>query len=417
MLISVVLALALAACSSSDPGSVSTTIAGTATTDQAKTSEPASAGVERFAGSVEDFYRVPDPLPKGQPGELIRTMPLDDDADPAEPGTTSVRVMYHSRDANDRDRAVTGVITYPTGAPPEGGWPVVTSAHGTTGIAPQCAPSRWIGRAPAYGVRGVRVATDYIGLGPVGELHPYLSGLDEGHSVLDIVRAARNLAAAHAGTRYLIWGHSQGGHAALWAHELSESYAPELDLAGTAALAPAAELTKTYGAIDEIVANVVSLMALYGAGSEAPQIHPEDYVGPTVQRQAKVVTTDCLDEVTKVFGTIPRSSFYDAQPQETEPMRSLILANDPGQVAVDAPLLLVQGDQDIRVHPLRTADLFTRECGNRQRTEYHLFEGDDHDSVIGASSSTVEAFLQARLADGPAIDSCSAGAPTVHPPA
>lgn len=398
------LVLAMAACSSSGPASSSSS---TPSPSSTTTSRPAPSA-DRFTGTVEDFYRVPDPLPAGKPGELIRTMRLAEDGKPAEAGTASLRVMYHSRDANGRDRAVTGIITYPTGTAPEGGWPVITSAHGTTGIAPQCAPSRWIASAPAHGVQGVRAATDYIGLGPLGELHPYLSGLDEGHSVLDIVRAARNLTAAHAGPRYVIWGHSQGGHAALWAHELSASYAPELELAGTAALAPAAELTKTYGPIDEIVANVVSLMALYGAATEAPQIHPEDYVGPVVEAQAKVITTECLDRVTKVFAAIPRSSFYDARPQDTEPMRSLILANDPGRVAVDAPLLLVQGDQDIRVHPLRTADLFARECRIHQQTEYHVFPGHDHDSVIGASSSLVEPWLQARLAGDPAKDSCPA---------
>ena len=411
------LALVAAGCSSSagsDGASTSTAKARatTTTSSQRPTGDPAAP--EQFSGPLDDFYRVPDPLPKGEPGQLIRTMAIAD-ADPAEPGTTSLRVMYHSRDANDRDRAVTGVVTYPDAAAPKGGWPVITSAHGTTGIASPCAPSRWITSAPAFGVEGVRVATDYIGLGPVGELHPYLSGLDEGHSVLDIVRAARHLPDAHAGTDYLIWGHSQGGHAALWAHQLSASYAPELTLKGTAALAPAAELTKTYGPIDEIVANVVSLMALYGAQQEAPQIDPDDYIGPQVKAQESVVTTRCLDEITKVFSPIPRDEFYDARPQDTEPMRSLIIANDPGKTKVDAPLLLVQGDQDIRVHPKRTADLFARLCRTGQATEYHLFPGTDHDSVIGASTATYEPWLQARLADKPPTDSCDDGTPVVHP--
>ena len=43
----------------------------------------------------------------------------------------------------------------------------------------------------------VVVATDYEGLGTPG-VHAYLVGLSEARAVLDSVRAARNLAAAHA---------------------------------------------------------------------------------------------------------------------------------------------------------------------------------------------------------------------------
>ena len=52
------------------------------------------------------------------------------------------------------------------------------------------------------------------------------------------VRAARSLPAVGNGTRYAVWGHSQGGQAALYAGLMSQSYAPELRLAGIAAAAP-----------------------------------------------------------------------------------------------------------------------------------------------------------------------------------
>jgi len=43
--------------------------------------------------------------------------------------------------------------------------------------------------------------TDYNGLGPVGELHPYLSKAAEGNAVIDAVRAVRRLPGAHADPR------------------------------------------------------------------------------------------------------------------------------------------------------------------------------------------------------------------------
>ena len=79
---------------------------------------------------------------------------------------------------------------------------MITYAHGTTGIADQCAPSR-DGPARARQATSTRcsgwlkagyavVRTDYEGLGTPG-VHPYLIGRSEGRGVLDIVRAARQL--------------------------------------------------------------------------------------------------------------------------------------------------------------------------------------------------------------------------------
>ena len=315
--------------------------------------------------------------------------------------------MYHSRDAEDRDRAVTGIISYRTAPAPEGGWPVLSWAHGTTGLVSECAPSREGGPAPAFGVDGVHVATDYIGLGPVGEVHPYLSGPSEGNSVIDAVRAARNLADAHAGTRWLAIGHSQGGHAALFAGERADDYAPELDLLGTVALAPAAELAETYGPLDAVVARIVGVMALFGAAAEHPDIDFEDYAGPEVEAASEVIETECLDEIINAFVGIPGDTFYEADPIETEPARSIFLEeNNPGQVAADSPLFLVSGTADERVHIDRVRDLFDRLCETGQVTELLVVDGANHGDVIPKTMNEVEAWLSARLDDEPATDSC-----------
>jgi len=59
---------------------------------------------------------------------------------------------------------------------------------------------------------------------------------------VNAVRAACQAPGADAGTRWAVWGHSQGGHAALWTGALAAQLAPELTLIGVAAAAPAAEL-------------------------------------------------------------------------------------------------------------------------------------------------------------------------------
>ena len=138
----------------------------------------------------------------------------------------------------------------PRGKPPKGGWPVVSWAHGTSGIADSCAPSRdpkgpytfyAATQFSAWLKAGYAIAnTDYEGLGTPG-VHPYLVGRSEGRGVVDIVRASRQLDGRLA-RRYVIAGHSQGGHAALFAAGLGPKWAPELRLRGVAAYAPASHL-------------------------------------------------------------------------------------------------------------------------------------------------------------------------------
>ena len=356
---------------------------------------------ERFTGSVDEFYIVPSPLAPGEPGALIRVQNVSANGD-----STTLRIMYHSRDARDRDRAVTGILSYPNADAPDGGWPVVSLAHGTTGLASPCAPSRFGSPAPTFGVEGVGVATDYIGLGPVGEIHPYLSRPSEGHSVIDAVRAARNLPEAAAGTRWLAVGHSQGGHGALAANELGADYAPELQLLGTVSLAPAALFERTYGPYDEIVVKIVGVMAFYGAAAEHPEIDPADYVGPQTAAAAPVLEEQCLDDIIRAFAGIPPDTFYAQNPLDTEPARSILLANDVGGVSVDSPLLLVSGTADITVVVERVRDLLDKLCDAGQVAEYLEIEGADHGTEYALGAQQITAFLAARLAGEPPVNSC-----------
>ena len=177
-------------------------------------------------------------------GELLSSAPLTGPA--VLTGAAENRYVTYATDGiGGKPVAVSGTIAIPKGTPPAGGWPVVSWAHGTTGIADQCAPSvtgsgpvTFLNRLLDAGYAVVR--TDYEGLGTPGD-HPYLNGPSEGRSVLDIVRAAR-AAVPGLSKRVLLAGHSQGGHAALWAAAIGPSWTPELKIRGTVAFAPASFL-------------------------------------------------------------------------------------------------------------------------------------------------------------------------------
>ena len=61
----------------------------------------------------------------------------------------------------------------------------------------------------------VVVATDYS-FAEKGGPHPYLIGEGEARATLDSVRAARQMSELTLDKRMVVWGYSQGGHAALW---------------------------------------------------------------------------------------------------------------------------------------------------------------------------------------------------------
>jgi dienelactone hydrolase len=402
--LSVITVTTVTACSTTESRSGGSAPDSSVDRSASPTSVPTSGGVPApFAGADDAFYTVPDPLVPAPPGTLIRVQPIAGDADRA---TESTRVMYHSRDVLDRDRAVTGVITVPRAPAPAEGWPVVAWAHGTTGLTSICAPSRNLTRAPTFGINGVGVATDYIGLGPLGERHAYLSGASEGHSVIDAVRAARHLASADVSTRWLAIGHSQGGHAALFTNQLGESYAPELDLLGTVAIAPAAVLDQTFGPADQIVPRMVGIMALYGIATDHPELDVNDYVSAAAAEHEHIIDEGCTAEIVTEMLEVPFDTFYDHDPITTEPAKSIVAENDPGRVRVDAPLLLVQGDADTWVVPARTDALRSRLCTVGQVVDLVTVKGATHDSVVAQGGAAITTWLEGRLANTPAPDTC-----------
>src|SRR5712692_8344323 len=179
-------------------------------------------------------YVIPRSVRDAKPGTLIAAAAL--------PGRDRMlgsarrwRVLYHSRDLAGRDTVVSGLVLLPAGRVPREGWSVIAWAHGTTGLAGQCAPSL----APELGhdpsavaeVRGLLahhwavVATDYPGLGTPG-VHPYLVGHVNAHAVIDAVTAAHELLGTRVSPQWVTVGHSQGGQTALFTAQDARQRAP-----------------------------------------------------------------------------------------------------------------------------------------------------------------------------------------------
>ncbi|MGN0111757.1 MAG: lipase family protein, partial [Cellulosimicrobium funkei] len=217
-----------------------------------------SVAVQRAAPHADAFYDAPD-APPDEPGSLLRAEPFTRQIPD---GATAWRILYTTTLDEGEPTVASGLVVVPDGVGTDGGAPppVVAWAHGTTGFGRGCAPS--VLDEPFESgaffllddvlARGwALVATDYAGLGTPGP-HPYLVGQGEARSVLDAVRAARALGDATLGEQTVVWGHSQGGHAALWTGAVAPVYAPDVPLAGVAALAPASDLTAMVSHLENV---------------------------------------------------------------------------------------------------------------------------------------------------------------------
>jgi alpha-beta hydrolase superfamily lysophospholipase len=368
-------------------------------------SVPATTAPER---PPEGFYAVPDPLPPGPPGALIRAVPIA--ALSVLPDSRAWAVLYHSRDFEGRDVAVSGVVVAPPGAVPPGGRPVVVWGHGSSGLADRCAPSHW-GLMGAFGPwlggvlqQGVVVAaTDYQGLGTPGLARSAI-GLSAGRAVLDVARAARGLDAAGAGGRVVLAGHSEGGHAVLWAAELAGAYAPELQVLGVAASAPGAELAaglRVAGSSGP-AALTSGAMLLVVAWSDAYRVSL-DVLTPAGRKAVSRVRSTCLQELAA------DPAIVAVRPTDlltTPPWPALLARNTPGHAATPAPIFLAQGADDDRVTPAVTRVLVGRLCRLGDTVELRTYQHVGHFDLVEAASTDVAAWIGERLAGQPARSTC-----------
>lgn len=365
------------------------------------------AGAVRHEGTDADFYDPPDPLPDGRPGDLLRYQELG-----AVGGGTGYKILYLSESVAGEAIAVSGLAAVPDDASTDR--PVLSWAHGTTGLADACAPSKETVQGTVellltgYLDRGwVVTATDYEGLGTPG-LHPYLAGISEGRAVLDAIRAAQQLPDARAGTEAVVWGHSQGGHAALFAGELAAEWAPELQVRGVVAGAPPSELPVLAGALRG--GAYQGYLAMVAGGLHAA--YPETDLD-VVFREETVEALDLLDEactadVFAEFNAIPAEDFFAGNPLDDPTWKRVLEANDPGHRRSEIPLLIVHGEADEQIPVALSAVLFDRLCGLGQVVERRTYPGQGHGEVVFAAFAELSTWMADRLAGEPARSTCPA---------
>lgn len=365
------------------------------------------------------FYDPPELVAGQASGSVLRSEVIES-AGAAAGGGRVWRVLYTSTDAEDRPIAVSAVVIAPSGSAPAQGWPVVAWAHGTTGVASQCAPSLeadgGIARIPVLAelvaAGTVVVATDYPGLGTPGP-HPYLVGESEGRAVLDSIRAARALVEGASGTPSAVFGHSQGGHATVFAAQLAPTYAPELEVVGVAAMAPPTDLAQLLERdVNEVDGIVLTALAVDAWSAIYPQADPAAIVHPDARATVEDLGQRCISTTAQGVADLPevvalRVRFLSAEPSSVPGWSAVLAENSPSIEPIAVPMLVSQGSADDLVRPDVTTSWVDAQCGAGARIAYDTYPGVGHFDLRTVAPPQVLAWLTQRLDGQPVPAGCS----------
>ena len=374
-------------------------------------------GIDQARAS-DAFYTYDVQQAQGAPGSIIRAEPMSG----APLGASAYRVLYRSVGLRGEPIAVSGVVVIPAGVAPADGRPIVAWAHPTTGVVSRCAPSEahfvfqtMMGLRDMVRHGYIVAATDYPGLGTAGP-HPYLVGVSEARAVIDAVRAARQLPGAQAGDQYAVWGHSQGGQAALFSGIIARDYAPELHLQGVAAAAPATDLktllrddANTDGGRNVTAMTLWSWQRVYGAPID-------QVVQPAAMPAVNALANECLESVYDMlqrhYSQRPLEQQFLSVPDVTqlEPWHSLLEQNIPGTLPSDIPVLITQGAADRLVLPEVTRAYVQRLCAAGSTVMYREWPGVHH-GLIGSDSALLAVAWIADRFDGKAARNTCPAAP------
>jgi len=340
-------------------------------------------------------------------------------------------LTYKMLGQSGQEVQATSLVFTPNTPPPAGGWPIVVWAHGTTGVADACAPSKaaladstkdLISKLLAAGY--VVVAPDYEGLGTPG-IHPFLNVKSEAFSITDAVVATRKYLLQRnllTSKKWLTVGHSQGGHAALSAAQYASR--AQLDYKGTVAVAPASNLGFILIAGEQAVANETldkkipmyaqldTYTALVTAGirNTQPSFNYSQVFTSQTASTAQQAETICAGPLAQAFvanmqtyagthgGTLDgytrtQTNFMGV------PIVKTFLDKDsqPLQVKVTTPIIIYQGVGDTTVPKVATDILISNATGVGTKINSYVTGNWDHGTVMSTNVDNIVGNVQNLL--------------------
>ncbi len=346
-------------------------------------------------------------------------------------------IIYYMQSVSGGQTKASTLLFVPEGHAPQGGWPVIAWAHGTTTPGNKlCAPSltdELDGGLTKDGFTSdylfeistlvnagyAVVAPDLEGLGEVAEVpYPYFNASSLARSLISGVVAAHKVD-ANLSKQYVAVGHSDGGHAVLGVEAYTDE-APQFEFKGTVAIAPYTSIdafVKELGqraAVNPDKAGDYRLLqnfnvALMTTGLKVvdPSFKASSVMGPDLEAQLKDFTTRCsvpaIGGLSKAIAA--RGAKFEGFKENwaSDPkMATFLAANDPAanpNFRLKKPTFISLGPDDAFVFLNTTRALVARLKADGTPVTYNEYPGTDHFTVIRAAQPDTMAFLKQLFAD------------------
>jgi pimeloyl-ACP methyl ester carboxylesterase len=332
------------------------------------------------------------------------------------PGTVSkaVRLTYVTTNARGKKALSTGELFVPKGRAPKDGWPVISWAHGTSGIGDSCAPSV---RGPALPQRDfpvlrgwmkqgyALVASDYAGLGTPG-LHAYLHGRSEAHSVVDMVKAGRAYARAQLPPRnrlarkWVVVGQSQGAGAAIYTARYATRFGGRrLDYRGAVG-------TGTPAYIEEVMTTLLGPQApppsvgittyltfiLTGVRYAHPALRVDNILTPTGRLALRLAEHRCVSPFEGDLRGVKLADYFTGR-AETLPNWKKVIDDylKLPEKGFDKPFFMGHGLKDVDVPYGLAARYVASLKANRQPVSFKTYNN-DHSGTLLTSQKDAHRF-------------------------
>jgi hypothetical protein len=381
--------------------------------------------------SADPFYRAPAHLASRRNGRVIRVRR----ATIAEPGISpkaAYTVTYRSNDAfGHRVMDVATVLVPSSAYAGPGHRPQVSVQFAIDSLGAQCAPSydlahpgantgidvvatAWLSEMLSQGY--VVVASDFE-----GPAEQFIIGQQEAHAVLDGIRAAESLPAAHLSKRspVVLTGYSGGANATGWASELAARYAPKLNIVGAAEGGTPANISAVAKYLNGSSNFGYDIFGIEAMARAFPAEHIPRYFNAAGKRLFAEVSTMCVSTLDShstsksSSGSGPNPDFktfndYTTVPNVVERPRfqALMHRESLGKRAPRFPILNYQAYNDEIIPVAQDVGLVRYYCSKHVPVDFALLQG-EHEVGLGEGAGLLFAFLRERFEGSKPLNDCA----------
>lgn len=362
----------------------------------------------------EPWFDPPPGYEARSPGAVLATRAVN--VGPLITPVHSLQILFRTTDSKDRPVATATTVIVPN-APWAGAGtrPVVAYNMAIDSLGNTCAPSWTLPRGIAPEIAAVQlflaknyavVVTDHQ-----GPRQAYAAGRMAGHAVLDALRAMVQVdeLGLPAQSPIAMTGYSGGAIASGWAAQLAPTYAPEVNIVGTAFGGAPIDYRILLGSMNgRNLASTLFLSAAMGVAREYPEMF--SLMNANGLRLAQIAKDMCVYLLAPggLVAPIPVQALSDIPNVDRTPIAEDIIRQTRmgGDLAPTTPVFIYQGIQEFWIPKEGAETLYDEWCAHGTDVRLEEYVG-EHNIVALSGLPGSHRWIDDRLAGIPAPDGCS----------